>query len=84
MHKEKQRKSILVSEACFENFNEVRNQLNMNSSDALATLMQTEILKTESIIVQRKKMNSRIECGNFDNCAKQISKNNRNEVIKNE
>ena len=75
--KEKQRKSILVSEACFENFNEVRNKLNKNSSDTLTELMNKEIVHTETTIIQRGKMNQRIEnIGDFDNCVKQLNKKN--------
>jgi hypothetical protein len=64
MAKEKQRKSILVSEACFNNFNEVRNSLNKNSSETLTALMQKEIIKTETLIVNQNRVNNRLECNN--------------------
>ena len=87
MTKDKPRKSILVSESCFDNFNEVRNSLDMNSSDTLNALMQSEILKTETIIVQRAKVQNRIEdstqsntrCNSFNElCSREEKK--RNEV----
>jgi hypothetical protein len=75
MIKEKQRKSILVSEACFTNFNEVRNKLNKNSSDTLTELMNAELIHSETTIISRNKMNNRLESsGDFDHETNKLSK----------
>jgi len=53
MAKEVKRKSILVNEACLSEFNQLRKTLNVNSSEALQTLLQKEITRTETTMINR-------------------------------
>ncbi len=74
MVKSKPRKSILVSESAFENFDSIRNQLNKNSSDTLTELMSKEIIHSETTIISRNKMSNRLESsGDFDHETQKLS-----------
>jgi len=68
MTKEPVRKSILVNEAQFEAFDQRRKALDLNSSELLQTLLQTEITKTETTMVNRIE-----QLGDFDNLVKRES-----------
>jgi hypothetical protein len=64
-----QRKSILVEEAVFYDFKQKREILGLNSSETLQALLQAEITRTETTMVNR------IEpIGDFDYEAKKMTK----------
>jgi hypothetical protein len=60
------RKTIMVEEACFNDFNEKRTVLGLNSTELLQNLLQSEIERTTVF---------RIDKGtSFDHIAKEMSK----------
>lgn len=84
----KNRKTIQVSESAFNEFESIKEQLgNKNSTDTLTELMQKEIIKTETTIINQNRMNNRIEVNkgdSFNSICSNYSKNLNKKEGKNE
>jgi hypothetical protein len=65
----KTRKSILIEESVYEDFSNKREQLGLNSTETLQTLLHGEFVKESKTMVHR------IEKGtDFDNIVKKLSR----------
>jgi len=69
MTKEPIRRSILVNEAQFEAFDQRRKALDMNSSELLQTLLQEDVVRTETTMIHRVE-----QVGDFDNEVRKMAK----------